>query len=464
MHIRCAVQLSSWSAGSASVRSAPSKLKPILSGKDGDGRTFFGLVNNSSQEIAAKDDFYDRYTIGDSVGMGSFAEVKSIVDNETGDEFAVKIMKKFENPNGIQEVEMIRKVTHDLVMPLLDVYETLDEILLIVPKYTGVDMCDYLASCHEDGAGLEEEDALVLCAQMLSAAEAVHRAGVVHLDIKPENFMFKSKEPGSDLVLIDFGSAEPMKLVSYARTGEDYDPQLDDQLPLERLTRVTGTAHYLAPEVVDGRFSSRSDVFSVGVCLCTLLTGFFPFSSELVHSDSRSDQIRAVASRVDFTADWWQPVSTETINVIKWMLRPDPQLRCSSAEAVVAIMSILETARAKKEIANALGRFERTKQQSLTFRKQLLNSAEAKLETSQSPYNSQERCASRVLDNLHSEGKPAFPWTKDKVEDSTTLEDKELTERVKKRIQARQSRTHRTLERIRREHSCLQRRNSFQDL
>lgn len=103
--------------------------------------------------------------------------------------------------------------------------------------------------------------------------------------------MFKSKEPGSDLVLIDFGSAEPMKLVSYARTGEDYDPQLDDQLPLERLTRVTGTAHYLAPEVVDGRFSSRSDVFSVGVCLCTLLTGFFPFSSELVHSDSRSDQV-----------------------------------------------------------------------------------------------------------------------------------------------------------------------------
>ena len=252
--------------------------------------------------------FDERFTLEETVGVGSFAKVRRALDNQTGEVVAVKVMRKPDNPHSAQEVEMMRRVEHDLVMPLLDVYETEEKVLLVAPLYTGADMCDYLAQAHEEGTGLGEEDSLVLCAQMLSAAEAVHRAGVVHvsschaltavlmwlcvqLDIKPENFMFTSNAPGSDLVLIDFGSAEPMKLVSYAKTGEEYDPQLDDRLPLARLSKVTGTAHYLAPEVVDGRFSSRSDVFSIGVCLCTLLTGLFPFRSELVNSDSRSDQV-----------------------------------------------------------------------------------------------------------------------------------------------------------------------------
>lgn len=390
--------------------------------------------------------FDERFTLEETVGVGSFAKVRRALDNQTGEVVAVKVMRKPDNPHSAQEVEMMRRVEHDLVMPLLDVYETEEKVLLVAPLYTGADMCDYLAQAHEEGTGLGEEDSLVLCAQMLSAAEAVHRAGVVHLDIKPENFMFTSNAPGSDLVLIDFGSAEPMKLVSYAKTGEEYDPQLDDRLPLARLSKVTGTAHYLAPEVVDGRFSSRSDVFSIGVCLCTLLTGLFPFRSELVNSDSRSDQIRAVANRVDFSAEWWEHVSSDVIQVIKWMLRPDPQLRCSCAEAVVAISSILEIYQARRETAQALGRFERTKEQSLSFRKQLLNSTE--VEQSQSPYNSQERCLSRVGDvNVHPAGSL---WPVANESNPNPPAPKPISQ---ERILARQARTKRTLARIRREHS-----------
>lgn len=336
----------------------------------------------------------DDLTFERQIGQGAFARVFLATTKKSDFAVAVKIMKKSENPYCMQEIEMMHRVSHEFVMPLLATYQTEEEMMLVTPYYSGCDLFDYIEQTYESGNQIPEQDALVLAAQMLSAAEALHRAGVVHLDIKPENFMFASKEMGSDLVLVDFGSAEPMKLVSYADTMERYDPRLDDQLPLERLNRVTGTANYLSPEVADGRFSSRSDVFSVGVCLYTLLTGLCPFANEDVCD--RKDHIRAVAKRADFECEDWERVSQDSIDVCKWMLRPDPQLRCSTTEALVALETCLHIQKANELRMRAFGRFERTRQQSISFRQSLLDTTG---ETSESPYHSAQRAASRILDD-----------------------------------------------------------------
>jgi len=340
----------------------------------------------------------DDFKFEKEIGAGAFARVWLASSKTSGAQVAVKVMPKSVNPNGMQEVEMLRRVSHQFVMPLLACYETEDKVMLVTPYYSGCDVYDYIERTYEtDESQIPEQDALVLAAQMLAAAEALHHAGVVHLDIKPENYMFATHQSGSDLVLVDFGSAEPMKLVSYADTMEQYDPRLDDQLPLERLDRVTGTANYLSPEVADGRFSSRSDVFSVGVCLFTLLTGLSPFSNEDLNS--RKAHIRSVAQKADFTCDEWARVSQDSIDVCKWMLRPDPQLRCSTTEALVAIKTCLEIQKANELRSKAFGRFERTRAQSKAFRQTLLETDDV----AASPYNNPERAASRMLADLELE-------------------------------------------------------------
>ena len=116
-----------------------------------------------------------------------------------------------------------------------------------------------------------------MCEQVLQAAEACHRAGFAHLDIKPENVMIKGESNPEDLVLIDFGSAEPFRIAEYAETSEDYDPAADDRLV--GIDRVSGTALYQSPEIaLHEKFSSRSDVWSVGILLYICITGEAPYS------------------------------------------------------------------------------------------------------------------------------------------------------------------------------------------
>lgn len=99
-----------------------------------------------------------------------------------------------------------------------------------------------------------------LGARIADAIEALHRQGVVHLDIKPSNIMFR---PTGEAVLIDYGLARHRDL-----------PDL-----LQEEFRVPyGTAPYMAPEQVLGvRSDPRSDIFALGCLMYFFATGIRPF-------------------------------------------------------------------------------------------------------------------------------------------------------------------------------------------
>jgi len=106
---------------------------------------------------------------------------------------------------------------------------------------------------------------------LLQSAEAlgfVHKAGVVHRDIKPDNILVLSER---ECRLADFGVA--------VLPGEESS--------LEELKNGIGTMAYMAPEVLEGRgYDQRSDVYSLGVTFYELLTGRHPFEGS-----SLADQI-----------------------------------------------------------------------------------------------------------------------------------------------------------------------------
>jgi len=83
----------------------------------------------------------------------------------------------------------------------------------------------------------------------------MHSQGIVHRDIKPENIMLSIS---GELKIIDFG-------LSKIQEGT------------KKLKTIAGTPYYMAPEVLDGKYDSKVDIWSLGVMLYVFMSGYLPF-------------------------------------------------------------------------------------------------------------------------------------------------------------------------------------------
>ncbi|MGP4054237.1 protein kinase domain-containing protein [Mycobacterium sp. 4D054] len=96
---------------------------------------------------------------------------------------------------------------------------------------------------------------------VLSGLAAAHAAGLVHRDIKPENVLISDD---GDVKIADFGLVRAVAEAKITSTSV-----------------ILGTAAYLAPEqVASGDTDSRGDVYSVGILIYELLTGYTPFNGD----------------------------------------------------------------------------------------------------------------------------------------------------------------------------------------
>ena len=93
---------------------------------------------------------------------------------------------------------------------------------------------------------------------LFSAINHCHAQGITHRDIKPENIMIT--DSGS-LKLIDFGLAK-------ASRGGNKTKQMQT---------MAGTPYYMAPEVLEGCYGKECDLWSLGVLMYTLVSGYLPF-------------------------------------------------------------------------------------------------------------------------------------------------------------------------------------------
>lgn len=302
-------------------------------------------TSSSQQTDGENDNDVEKdYNVGQLLGQGSFASVWEVTCKKSGEKFACKSLDKRENPMWAQEVRMCRKVQEERptskVMKVRDVYESSDEAFIISDYCEGGDLLDWMMDLDEETRKkyLTEKHAVRLALNMLDAAESCHKAGLAHLDLKPENFCFREKDPLSEIVLVDFGSAEPFERAPYAQSTGSYDKDLDDEVNLKRLI---GTAKYMSPEVWEGRFSSRSDVWSVGVILYALLSNQLPFSIK-----EENDLFSGPRTKVNpfleeqMRKDAWAHVSEECKSIVMNMLNPDAGVRPSTTECISALESL----------------------------------------------------------------------------------------------------------------------------
>ncbi len=166
-----------------------------------------------------------------------------------------------------REIDILRKLDHPNIVRF---YESgrQEQHHYFVMEY--VDGVSYQTLLSERGR-LPWPDVLDLALQVAPALKHAHDRGVVHRDLKPSNLLHAAYTAGASerrpvVKLTDFGIASLFASKHLTVTGG-----------------VVGTAEYLSPEQAAGKpVSRRSDLYSLGAVLYTLLTGRTPFEGELL--------------------------------------------------------------------------------------------------------------------------------------------------------------------------------------
>lgn len=168
----------------------------------------------------------------------------------------------------IQEARMCASV-RDARVPRIYSLDKLEDgtTYLVMEQVQGQPLSELLSRGH-----LSARAACELTRELLKALEAVHRAQVIHRDVKPSNLIIDlDGEDGPRLRLLDFG------------IGKVMSPRERTSPALTRPGEVVGTPMYMAPEqMTEGAIDPRVDIYAAGVVLYEMLAGRPPFRAPSV--------------------------------------------------------------------------------------------------------------------------------------------------------------------------------------
>ncbi|CAM8912297.1 unnamed protein product [Rhodiola kirilowii] len=261
-------------------------------------------------------DFDQRYKIGKLLGHGQFGYTYVGVDKSNGDRVAVKRIDKSKMvlPIAVEdvkrEVKILQALTgHENVVQFYNAFEDDNYVYIAMELCEGGELLDRILAKKD--SRYTEKDAAIIVRQMLKVAAQCHLHGLVHRDMKPENFLFKSTKEDSPLKATDFG------LSDFIRPGKKFHD-------------IVGSAYYVAPEVLKRKSGPESDVWSIGVITYILLCGRRPFW------DKTEDGIfkEVLRNKPDFRRKPWANISNSAKDFVKKLLVKDPRARLTAAQAL----------------------------------------------------------------------------------------------------------------------------------
>jgi len=265
------------------------------------------------------------YVLGARLGGGPTADVFAAADLDGGRGWAIKVLR--ETAAGDQtNVQLFRRearagltVHHpNLVRIVRAVVRGERPFHLVMERAAGRS----LRSVLRQSGWLAPRTVGAIGRQAASALAALHAAGYVHGDVKPDNVHVT---PGRSATLLDLGFAH--------RPAED--PHLVGP------GFVLGTANYIAPELCDepGRDGPAADVFSLGVTLFELLTGELPYPDGTVEET----MVRHRDGRPESLWDWQGAWPIGLSSLVDRMLDRDPAARPTAEDVAQELATLFPT-------------------------------------------------------------------------------------------------------------------------
>ena len=204
------------------------------------------------------------YILEDVIGRGAMGQVWRGRDRD-GHRLAFKLLRSelTEDPKVVQrfvqERSILTSITHPNVVSMRDLVVEGDTLAIVMDLVEGGDLRAMLSGPRT----LPPARVAELGAGIAAGLAAVHAAGVIHRDVKPENVLVDAASNPGRPRLTDFGIA---KYVQAEGTGG-------------RGTMLVGTPQYVAPELIDGKEPTpATDLYALGIMLYELVCGVTPFA------------------------------------------------------------------------------------------------------------------------------------------------------------------------------------------
>ena len=279
------------------------------------------LKKKPEQEIIARSEgrISQKYYKGKRLCKVTFGEIYEVKNKKTQELFVCKQISK----SKIVDIEKFNldiaatlKMDHPSVAKLHDAYEDTRHIYLIYSKCYGQTLFDLLIQKIGNGEEYSEKFVASLFKQMIAAIAHCHSFGVSHKDIRPENFKFLSSEDTASLQLLDIGVskifgefkgvAKRLGFGDNEKGGKNnYHPASKTYIPL-----------FVPPELLQGVYDDKSDVWSVGVILYIMIAGYSPIKGE-----TTAEMFKQISrKKVNFHDQIWKSVSDEIKDLLKHML------------------------------------------------------------------------------------------------------------------------------------------------
>ncbi|GMI46071.1 hypothetical protein TrCOL_g2499 [Triparma columacea] len=224
------------------------------------------------KDLKEEEDKVGEYTVGEIIGEGQFATVKSCFSEKKNRTLAVKIIEKkkcrsfdaFKRiDNEIDVLEELASFNHPGVLSLVEVLHGQDHLYMLT-EILDLDLFDFY---DDHPNGVTEHLGRLIIMGIMEGVDFIHCKNIAHRDLKPENILLRrvkgsgdDDEEEYDVVLCDFGLC--------ARVNED-----------ELMTDFCGSPGFFAPEMfVTGKYNGKqADVWSIGCILLELLVGHDTF-------------------------------------------------------------------------------------------------------------------------------------------------------------------------------------------
>ena len=199
-----------------------------------------------------------RFLQKEHLGKGAFGQVYRVTDSCNHkcscpqQSYAVKIIKTH-NSDLLQEVKPLTELRHANIMQIYAAEQTGPQLRILLEYCPGSSLDKKL----KPNVSTTIEQNIKWALQVTVAITYLHTNNILHRDLKPQNILLTANE---DAKVADFGLARPFM------TG----PNWQELYRTYYLKTIAGTPSYMAPEVWEGHYTDRADVYSIGVMLLVM--------------------------------------------------------------------------------------------------------------------------------------------------------------------------------------------------